>query len=361
VISLTDTKSILPREALPPLMQRLEDAMREATAHTAQVEAEHRAAFALQMREKLGVATLVMDEPHLPKRLLYESLRYLRALDGIAQTLVRMAAEDGFRTTQFNPQAPLAPQLERRIALAQTRHALSMKQSLDLERQEEAGLANYIWRTVGDERVRAEHADLEGQIRSLNDSPRPGEEFGCRCAAEPTLLGADGEDRLPKEPAGLTEDEIIAILILLGSMTPAGRAIRIAAVVLQRYGPDARQVLERWRRDEGSGTPQAPKEPKPAEPAPQTAKEILNPNGKPIGQPGNRSEVRIEKGGDTAAKELYEKLSTGGTPYKPKNYPGEGTKLPNGDWVGYRPSSRSGPPTVDVNVSGADFTKIHFP
>lgn len=43
----------------------------------------------------------------------------------------------------------------------------------------------YIWRTVGDNKVRDSHAELNGTVRDLADSPDPGEEFNCRCWAEP--------------------------------------------------------------------------------------------------------------------------------------------------------------------------------
>lgn len=43
----------------------------------------------------------------------------------------------------------------------------------------------YIWRTTGDNKVRPGHAALSGTIRDLAESPDPGEEFNCRCWAEP--------------------------------------------------------------------------------------------------------------------------------------------------------------------------------
>jgi peptidoglycan hydrolase-like protein with peptidoglycan-binding domain len=43
----------------------------------------------------------------------------------------------------------------------------------------------YIWRTVGDSKVRDSHVALDGTVRDLADSPDPGEEFNCRCWAEP--------------------------------------------------------------------------------------------------------------------------------------------------------------------------------
>lgn len=46
-------------------------------------------------------------------------------------------------------------------------------------------LEYYIWRTVGDDRVREEHADREGKKFSIHDELMPGEDFNCRCWAEP--------------------------------------------------------------------------------------------------------------------------------------------------------------------------------
>lgn len=43
---------------------------------------------------------------------------------------------------------------------------------------------NYIWRTVGDGKVRKNHAVLSNTIRAWGNSPDPGEDFGCRCWAE---------------------------------------------------------------------------------------------------------------------------------------------------------------------------------
>ena len=47
----------------------------------------------------------------------------------------------------------------------------------------EAGV-KYIWRTVGDNKVRASHAALEGEIRTFGEGLDPGDDPGCRCSAE---------------------------------------------------------------------------------------------------------------------------------------------------------------------------------
>lgn len=44
---------------------------------------------------------------------------------------------------------------------------------------------HYVWRTVGDDRVRAGHAAHDWETRAWDDAPDPGEEFNCRCWAVP--------------------------------------------------------------------------------------------------------------------------------------------------------------------------------
>lgn len=57
-------------------------------------------------------------------------------------------------------------------------------------RHSELGIKRYIWRTSLDERVRDSHRALEGKTFSYSDPPEvgnPGEDFQCRCTAEPIL------------------------------------------------------------------------------------------------------------------------------------------------------------------------------
>jgi SPP1 gp7 family putative phage head morphogenesis protein len=52
------------------------------------------------------------------------------------------------------------------------------------------GEDEYIWRTMNDDRVRDEHAALEGTVRKWSESPLPGEPPNCRCVAEPVPTAA---------------------------------------------------------------------------------------------------------------------------------------------------------------------------
>lgn len=58
------------------------------------------------------------------------------------------------------------------------------------ERMRSAGVDSYIWRTASDERVRPEHAGMEGKKFKWSEPPttgHPGEDFQCRCYAEPVF------------------------------------------------------------------------------------------------------------------------------------------------------------------------------
>lgn len=60
--------------------------------------------------------------------------------------------------------------------------------------QKESGITKYIWRTSNDERVRDTHAAADGQVFSWENPPpwgHPGEDFQCRCHAEPVITGDD--------------------------------------------------------------------------------------------------------------------------------------------------------------------------
>lgn len=51
----------------------------------------------------------------------------------------------------------------------------------------ENGIEHFVWHTMKDDRVRESHAEREGLVFSINDE-LPGEDFNCRCWAEPIRL-----------------------------------------------------------------------------------------------------------------------------------------------------------------------------
>ncbi len=82
------------------------------------------------------------------------------------------------------------------------------------------------------------------------------------------------------------------------------------------------------------------------------------PGGKPLGVRGSglRASARLREvpGGQAEAERVFQALTQGGTDVTPAGYPGKLMELPNGRGrIGYRPASKSGPPTIDVNAVDA--------
>lgn len=113
--------------------------------------------------------------------------------------------------------ADIAKLLEEQAGYSTSRAVLTARdQTLKLygqiqqERQQNAGVTRYIWTTSLDERVRPDHADLDGTIQRWDDPPivdqrtgrrgHPGFDFQCRCSAvavidEPTEGEAPAEQQ----------------------------------------------------------------------------------------------------------------------------------------------------------------------
>jgi hypothetical protein len=88
--------------------------------------------------------------------------------------------------------------------------------------------------------------------------------------------------------------------------------------------------------------------------------DILAPGGQPIGKPGGSEKIRELPGGRNAAGQLFRRLAIGGTDVTPPRYPGTLVQTSNGGYIGYRPQSKSGPPTIDVNQPGLPIDELKF-
>lgn len=77
---------------------------------------------------------------------------------------------------------------ESRAELIARDQTLKLNGQIAATRQQAAGVDRYVWSTSLDDRVREEHAALEGQTFEWSSPPgpgHPGEDFQCRCVAIP--------------------------------------------------------------------------------------------------------------------------------------------------------------------------------
>lgn len=96
----------------------------------------------------------------------------------------------------------LAATIEERYGVSEARAELIARDQvgkfngdLNRTRQKELGIDKFVWRTMGDERVREDHQEYNGKTYTWEDAPEggPGEPVQCRCWAEPDLQSVFGE------------------------------------------------------------------------------------------------------------------------------------------------------------------------
>jgi SPP1 gp7 family putative phage head morphogenesis protein len=103
---------------------------------------------------------------------------------------------------------------ERRARFIARDQTAKLNSAITEARQTRVGVTHYFWRTSMDERVRPSHLDKEG-VRFAWDSPpadtgHPGQDFNCRCSAEPDLSGLLDTVRPPRNVLA-TAAKVVAI------------------------------------------------------------------------------------------------------------------------------------------------------
>lgn len=153
-----------------------------------------------QLRAALGIDALILDRKARKRIADYveENMAYITDLSASVISGIEKLVMRGLATGQKYEQ--LAKDIAKRFKIGKGRAAnLASDQinmlvgRLNMDRQLELGITKYRWRTRRDNRVRPEHRSREGKIFSWVGKGRaptiPGEEWGCRCFAEPVLEG----------------------------------------------------------------------------------------------------------------------------------------------------------------------------
>lgn len=93
---------------------------------------------------------------------------------------------------------------EKRAALIARDQSSKLNAVLTQARHEDLGIKKYMWSTVGDERVRDSHAELDGQVFSYENPPavgNPGHDFNCRCVAIPVFDEVQAKAKAQETPS----------------------------------------------------------------------------------------------------------------------------------------------------------------
>lgn len=118
----------------------------------------------------------------------------------------------------------------------------------------------YIWRTRGDGKVRASHAANAGKIFSWENPPptgNPGEDYNCRCWAEPYYGAVDSPINDP--PIESVYPELLFIpLLRVGRLIEAWRAWAFTRRVSREWRMGDHKSAIKWanRLEKGNWTPE---------------------------------------------------------------------------------------------------------
>lgn len=148
-------------------------------------------------KSALGVDVL-SNEPQLATRINSFTAQNVALITGLkddAQKKVQITIQNGFNQGKSvqTISKELTSQMDitkRRAELIARDQIASLNGQLTKDRQTSIGVERFIWSTSGDERVRDEHAALDGKEFSWDNLPSegaPGDAINCRCVAIPVF------------------------------------------------------------------------------------------------------------------------------------------------------------------------------
>lgn len=157
-----------------------------------------RIALGAQVKAALGADVFSADKriPAIRDQFVGENVSLIKSIP--TQVLSEVEGVVGRAFTSATPHDVLVKQINERFSVGESRARLIARDQIgklygqtNAYRQQDLGITSFIWRTSGDERVRDEHAALEGlEFNYPEGAPGegiPGEPFQCRCSAEPVF------------------------------------------------------------------------------------------------------------------------------------------------------------------------------
>jgi len=189
------------------LALRLQTAFRDtAVVEDLELAAEDVAKFnQAQLRKVLGVSIVEADAGIAAQIDNFIAINTSRIktlagsqLQGLKDILERPGALGSTHTSALKKEIEqfLGTKTRARAALIARDQTLTLNAQITRNRQQNAGIREYVWTTSGDERVRDTHAELDGTVQRWDDPPvtsddgrtnHPGEDYQCRCTAFPVL------------------------------------------------------------------------------------------------------------------------------------------------------------------------------
>lgn len=163
-----------------------------------------RAEFAKQIQGAIGIELPGLLDRRLAARVAAATARNVSLIKSIPQNYldqVEKVTVAGFTAGQRHEE--IASAIEERFGVAESSarlvardQTLTFYGEVNAARQQALGVERYVWRSVGDERVRNSHDEFDGNTYSWDDPPgdgspqegtHPATGVNCRCQADPVL------------------------------------------------------------------------------------------------------------------------------------------------------------------------------
>jgi SPP1 gp7 family putative phage head morphogenesis protein len=171
-----------------PLSQAVEGAFQTMFTSVSKWNAKGLAAIGIALRKDVGFSKILDAALAENTQLIVETTGEIAAqVVGIMQAPENLGLRVEDLAQQIQERANVGTSRAELIARDQT---LKMNSALTQSRMVSAGVESYVWSTSKDDRVREEHAALEGETFTWSDPPdvgHPGEDFQCRCVAIPVI------------------------------------------------------------------------------------------------------------------------------------------------------------------------------
>lgn len=210
-------------------LDRTSQAENIANGFVSRGDAQNHAEVSTNLKNQTGIdlSAYLRNSPNIVERVneltvsniqLIKSIR-TQYLDKVQNSVMQAMVQGTLNKDLAEQLKKLGKDVENRAMLIARDQSSKLNAALTRARHEEVGIKKYMWSTSGDERVRASHAEKDGQIFEYTNPPadtgHPGHDVNCRCVQIPVLddvvsQGSKKESSQTKEDVDLSVSEIIA-------------------------------------------------------------------------------------------------------------------------------------------------------
>ena len=210
-------------------LERTSQAENIANGFVSRGDAQNHAEVSTNLKNQTGIdlSAYLRNSPNIVERVneltvsniqLIKSIR-TQYLDKVQNAVMQAMVQGTLNKDLAEQLKKLGKDVESRAMLIARDQSSKLNAALTRARHEEVGIKKYMWSTSGDERVRASHAEKDGQIFEYTNPPadtgHPGHDVNCRCVQIPVFddvvsPGSKKESSQTKEDVDLSVSEIIA-------------------------------------------------------------------------------------------------------------------------------------------------------